>query len=156
LSKGTLVDAVSDQSKQPLQILTSGTAKFALFTRDIAAIVDWRMPTPLPLAPPAVLGVVSIQGRMLTVLDPAIVLDESTTRNGSPQLIVALRGDEQLGLIVDEKGEIYASDVRPQPAGTNGIVLGFIDRQDDAIKVLDVTKLFALAIRGRERRQRRF
>ena len=93
---------------------------------------------------------------MLTVLDPAVLLDESNDKSGNPGLLAALRGDEQLALIIDAKGEPSTSEIDRQEPAANGAVLGFIKHHDDLIRVLDVKKLFALAIRGRERRQRRF
>jgi chemotaxis signal transduction protein len=65
----------------------------------ILAISDWTEPTPLPFAPPSVQGIVSMHGRMFTVIDAAVLL----ARNGSTKsFIVALRGEEQLALAVDE------------------------------------------------------
>jgi len=150
----TLADSERLESPPALQIFSRGSARFALFADEIATIAEWRRPTPLPNATPAVLGVVSIQGRMLTVLDPALLLDEPIEGSGDATLIAALRGDEQLALIIDAKGEPLASQIESQAA--NGAVLGFIKHQEGLIRVLDVKKLFALAIRGRERRQRRF
>ena len=151
----TLADSERLECPPALQIFSRGCTRFALFADEIATIVEWRRPTPLPNATPAVLGVVSIQGRMLTVLDPAVLLDEPNEGSGNPTLIAALRGDEQLALIIDAKGEPLASQIESQ-ATANGAVLGFIKHQEVLIRVLDVKKLFALAIRGRERRQRRF
>jgi chemotaxis signal transduction protein len=155
-TEGTFADSASGENRPLLQIFRRGNARFALLTDEIAAIAEWRQPTPLPQAPPAVLGVVSVQGRMLTVLDPAILLEEPADGNSTTNLIVALRGDEQLALLVDEKGETVPTELGLQSAATNGAMLGFIKHQENEIGVLDLTKLFGLAIRGRERRQRRF
>ena len=155
-TEGTLADSASDENRPLLQIFRRGNARFALLTDEIAAIAEWRQPTPLPQAPPAVLGVVSIQGRMLTVLDPAILLEAPADGSISSNLIVALRGDEQLALLVDTKGETVPAEVGLQSAATNGAMRGVIKHQESEIGVLDLTKLFGLAIRGRERRQRRF
>lgn len=152
----TLADSERLESPPALHIFTRGSARFALFAEEIATIAEWSRPTPLPNATAAVAGVVSIQGRMLTVLDPAVLLDESKDKGGDPGLIAALRGDEQLALIIDAKGEPSTVEIDRQAAAANGAVLGFIKHQGDLIRVLDVKKLFALAIRGRERRQRRF
>ena len=131
-------------SERPqLQTFLRAGVKFAIPAEEIAAVVDWRRPTALPQAPPAVLGVVSIQGRMLTVLDPVVLLQSPGEETGHSGLIVALRGDEQLALVVDEKGETVAGDFENAAEG-------------EAIAILDVRNLFTVAMRGRERRQRRF
>ena len=152
----TLADSERLESPPVLQIFTRAGAKFALFADEIATIAEWSRPTPLPNATAAVAGVVSIQGRMLTVLDPAVLLIDSNDKSSNPGLLAALRGDEQLALIIDAKGEPATGEIDRQAPEANGAVLGFIKHHDDLIRVLDVKKLFALAIRGRERRQRRF
>ena len=152
----TLVNSERLESSRTLQVFSRRGVRFALFTDEIATIAEWRRPTPLPKATPAVAGVVSIQGRMLTVLDPAILLDEPDDESGSPTFLAALRGDEQLALIIDAKEGPLAIHLERQDKQANGATQGFIKHQEALIRVLDVKKLFALAIRGRERRQRRF
>lgn len=154
-TEGTFADAAGAETKPSLQIFRRGNARFALLVDEIAAIAEWREPTPLPQAPPAVLGVVSVAGRMLTVLDPAILLEEQADGSGKINFIVALRGDEQLALLVDEKGATLAAEVNKNDAA-GGVMLGVIKHDEDMIGVIDRTRLFGLAIRGRERRQRRF
>jgi purine-binding chemotaxis protein CheW len=149
-----------NQPTRKLQLLYVGSLQLGVFEDEIATIVDWREPTPLPHAPASVLGVVSVQGRMLTVLDLGALLSETADIDGSSRsYIVALRGDEQLALTIENKGEILelaAQDIKP-PSGTAGsIVLGDLHRAGQPISVLDVKNLFRAAIRGRERRRRRF
>ena len=87
------------------------------------------------------MGIVSLQGRMLTVLDLRKLTGAESTDNPPPQHVIALRGDEQLALAVDTvEGSIES------PGDTNG----------SPVEVLNVSELFPLAIQGRERRQRRF
>lgn len=140
-----------------LQLFSAGSLKFAIFDDAIATVTEWRPPIPLPNAPAAVLGVVSIQGRILTVLDPANLLG---SKNGSApgSFIVALRGDEQLALAVSSKSneQLAGRTLEPQPEGASQGVLGVIKHHGEEISVLDVEQLFALAIRGRERRRRHF
>ena len=155
-TEGRFADAAGAETKPSLQVFRRGNARFALLIDEIATIAEWRKPTPLPQAPPAVLGVVSVAGRMLTVLDPAVLLEEqSDGTNSETNFIVALRGDEQLALLVDEKGATLAAEVNNNDAAS-GVMLGVIKHDEEKIGVIDRTKLFGLAIRGRERRQRRF
>lgn len=155
-SDGTFADSAGDETKPSLQIFRRGNVYFAILSDEIAVIADWRQPTPLPKAPPAVLGVVAVAGRMLTVLDPAVLLEEPPAGKAATNFIVALRGDEQLALLVDEKGETLPAELGLRSGAANGAMRGVIKHQEKAIGLLDTTKLFALAIRGRERRQRRF
>jgi chemotaxis signal transduction protein len=114
----------------------------------------------LPHAPAAVLGVVSIQGRMLTVLDLSQLLEQSRLSQG-PSHILALRGDEQLALAIDGPGET----IELGDADANGdfateadgkLISRVLNYRGDEIKILNVNELFPTAIQGRERRRRRF
>jgi len=118
-----------------------GSRLFGVDESKVATVADWRQPTPLPHAPPAVIGIVSLQGRMLTVLDLRKLIGAVSTDNTPPQHVIALRGDEQLALAVDTvEGSIES------PGDTNG----------SPVEVLNVNELFPLPIQGRERRHRRF
>ena len=141
-----------------LRILLAGSRKLGVFADAIEAIADWRAPTPLPKAPPAVLGVVCIHGRMMTVLDVAALLDEGR-EIARPSKIVALRGDEQLALAVDSVGETIALAPDELAAAQNeerSPILCVLHRSDETVAVLNLAELFAVAIRGHERRHRRF
>ena len=96
-----------EQQPRTLQLFSFGEAQFAVFADDVMAITEWREPAALPHAPASVLGIVSIHGRMLTVLDLSQLL-ESPQRAGRPTHILALNGDEQLALAIDAPGETFA------------------------------------------------
>jgi purine-binding chemotaxis protein CheW len=151
------------ESLRTLQLLRSRSSEFGIFADDIAAIVPWQELTPLPHAPKSVLGVVSVQGRMLTVLDLAILPVPEDTSGEQPHNasghIIALRGDEQLALAVDSVGEIVElnsdESITKQETGTR-LVLGVVRREGAEINILNLKELFPAAIQGRERRRRRF
>lgn len=106
------------------------------------------------------MGVVSIQGRMLTVLNLVTILDSrAAAGDQSHQHILALRGDEQLALAVETLGEnieIDEEDIRAKPGTGEPLVLGVLHREGAEITILDPEELFSTAIQGRERRRRRF
>jgi chemotaxis signal transduction protein len=160
----------SEPTVRALQLFRAGSLLCGIFGDEIATVAKWREPTPLPQAPKSVKGVVSIHGRMLTVLDLAWLLIgdasssdntslESPSREDSPQHLIALRGDEQLAVAVDELGETIEIgdrdfDGTPETAGT--LVVGVIHREGLDIQILNPKELFPTAIQGRERRRRRF
>jgi purine-binding chemotaxis protein CheW len=148
------------QALRKLQVVSAGPLVLGIFEDEIATIAEWRRPTPLPQAPPAVLGVVSIQARMLTVLDPLNLFGETGTRLGFlTGLLLALRGDEQIALAIEKTGEtldLAMKDIQPSPEPRNRAVAGIFRHSDQLIKVIQVSGLFPAALRGRERRRRRF
>jgi chemotaxis signal transduction protein len=104
---------------------------------------------------------------MLTVLDLATLLIGEAMLGDrprkSPGHLIALRGDEQLALAIEALGDVI--QLPPDESMTNSItkqetvttpVLGVMQREGAAIKILNVKGLFLAAIQGRERRQRRF
>jgi len=138
-----------------LRVARAGSLFYGIATDEISAIVSWQEPTPLPNAPAAVLGVVSIHGSMFTVFHLAELTSDNSAVEKSARQIIALRGDEQLALAVDEVGEIVAvesEDVR----NVDGLIGGSVTGNGVTLKILNLKELFPTAIQGRERRRRRF
>ena len=157
-----LADDAAEQQRERRELLVvrAGARLLGVFADQAGGVTEWREPTPLPRAPAAVLGVVSIRGLLLTVLDPLALLGEPSV-NGAPRpaFIVALRGDEQLALAVDRAlriDEIFADEIEPftLSAGAN-VLRGIVQRGRDIVAVLDTKELFAAAMQGEERRRRR-
>ena len=153
-------------ASRKLQLVQAGQNQFGIFADQISAIVEWQEPAPLPHAPSSVLGVVSIQGRMLTVLDLAKLAGAEVSTDTPDKFLghlIALRGDEQLALAVEALGEVVqltgkeslTNSITTRETAT-GPVLGVWQREEAEIKVLNSKGLFPAAIQGRERRQRRF
>jgi chemotaxis signal transduction protein len=120
---------------------------------EVLGVTEWREPARLPFAPQTVLGVVSIQGRMLTVLDTGRLLDLDPSQRES---IVALRGREQLALTGDAQSllEINPTDIQP-PTEFGSRSRGTIQKDGRTIHILATDKLFHSALRGQERRRKR-
>jgi chemotaxis signal transduction protein len=138
---------------QPIQV---GSMQLAIPKNEVLSIEPWREPTPLPSAPEAVLGIVCIQGRMLTLLDTAKLLniDSSTSRS-----IVALRGKEQLALAIDGASEAFdvsAMDIELSSGSPQPLIRGIIRRGQERLHLLAREEFFDMAMRGYERRRRRF
>lgn len=146
-----------------LQLVRAGSVHFGILADEITSIVPWREPTPLPQAPKPVLGVVSVQGRMLTVLDlTALAGGETVSREAASNIerrIIALRGDEQLALAVDAAGDtvrMQVLELKPPPENASPLILGTLRIEESEINILNLRDVFPAAIQGRERRRRRF
>jgi chemotaxis signal transduction protein len=156
-------EASATGALRKLQLVRAGAFHFGIFASEIATTASWRKPTPLPLAPKSVLGVVSIQGRMLTVLDLTTLtsrepVSSGATLNGNRHLI-ALRGDEQLALAVDALGDtvdVLDRDLQPRQETAGTLSRGTLQLEDSEISILNLKEFFLAAIEGRQRRQRRF
>jgi chemotaxis signal transduction protein len=137
-----------------LRLLQVDKLTLALRDEEVLTVVEWTEPTPLPFAPASVLGVVSVQGRMFTVLDLGLLLDNEATEQ-EHRFIAALRGDEQLALAVADSKSVGIRTEKITPDTVSSLIRGKIQLDNQEVSLLNVDMLFAVAIRGRERRRRR-
>lgn len=161
---GELTDEASpDPQLHDLVPFVAGERVFAVFADQVDATAEAKVPAVLPQAPRAVLGVVCVRGRMVTVLDPgALLTGEAGHWPNSLPSVIALRGDEQLAVAALERRDtitIAATDIQPPTDpddGSSNVTLGIARHGGEEITVLSVDRLFAAAIRKKERRRRRF
>ncbi|HEX8709770.1 MAG TPA: chemotaxis protein CheW [Pyrinomonadaceae bacterium] len=149
-----------ERERRELMVARAGGRRIGVFADEASGVTQWRVPTPLPHAPAAVLGVASARGRMLTILDPLALLGEPQTGadGGAGRVIIVLRGDEQLALAVDDVDgtrEIFVDEISEDAAGGAPGVRGILQAAGDPITVLDSKELFAAAMLGAERRRLR-
>jgi chemotaxis signal transduction protein len=154
----TDTDDSGETLTRDLLVARCGNVKFGLFADLVDAITEWKQTIPLPDSPGAVLGVTSSRGRMLTLLDPLELLNEAPIGSAARDFVIALSGDEQLGLAVDQVERIVEIGLEefaltgsePDP------IHGLIKFNGETLRVLDTTRLFQAAIRGLDRRRQRF
>jgi chemotaxis signal transduction protein len=159
-------DATSETRE--LFVLSAGGRLFAVRAEETDGVAEGLTPAPLPRAPSAVLGVVSVRGRMRTVLYlPALFADEGGSQNQAredasesspaPRFVVSLRGDEQLALAADEvEGVVTIEADSLSTAGDSDLPLSAtLERGGRLVQVLDASRLFDAAMRGTERRRPR-
>ena len=154
-----------DPQLHDLVPFVAGDRVFAVFAHQVESTAESKSPAPLPHAPPAVLGVVCVRGRMLTVMDPAALLTgEKAEWPESLPSIIALSGDEQLALAASERRDtitIASTDIQAisdadEENDSHQVALGVARYAGEEITVLNVENLFAAAMRRKERRRRRF
>ena len=135
---------------QTYRLLRVDSATFAIAEDEVLSVAQWIEPTPLPFAPESVLGIVSIQGRMFTVIDLRRLTQQPATE--PTEFIVALRGDEQLALAVSEATEV--ADLPVEQNVNSKLLRPTIGPNNREVLLLNKSMLFASVLRGRERRQR--
>src|SRR2546430_13842395 len=97
----TMRDEAEPQLRD-LLLFVAGGRTFGIFSDKVESTAEAKRPTPLPLAPAAVLGVVYVRGRMLTLLDcAALSSGQARTWPAAGPAIIFLRGGEQLGFAAD-------------------------------------------------------
>lgn len=156
--------AADMRERRELLIFHRAERSFGIFADEASDVTQHIKPTPLPRAPPSVLGIVSVRGRMLTLLDPlALVYDKSAPPNArelaANGFIIALRGDEQLALAVDrvrQISEIFTEEISPLGrTQSSRVIRGALQYESSLITILNVEELYTAAMHGAERRRRR-
>lgn len=155
-------DDVDERERRELLVMKAGAHLFGVFADEAASVTEASVPTPLPGAPLAVLGVASVRGRMRTVLDPLMLLlnedDTASDAKSAPQhFVVALRGDEQLALAVERVDRITEVFTETLELITNSrpVLRGVVHLDGGTVNVLDPQHLFEAAMSGTERRRQR-
>lgn len=97
-----------------------GDEEYAIDILRLREIIRTRPITEVPRAPPFVLGVISVRGEVLPVIDLRLRLRGVPTEPGpTSRVLVVKRDGEPFGLLVDAVREVLrlrAEDVEPTPA----------------------------------------
>ena len=142
--------------------MRAGGLAFALYADECEGLTPWAEPAPLPEAPACVLGVVSVRGRMRTLLDPARMFEALGHAHGRrPETfahIAPLAGDEQLALASETAAARITLDARDLKPATDTPALparATFSSGGGTVYLLDPARLFDAAMTGTERRRRR-
>lgn len=144
-----------------LFVLTAGGQAFAVDAEDAEGVAEGLTPAPLPHAPAAVLGVVSVRGRVRTLLYPPALVSQAHAPEDVPRFVVALRGDEQLALAADSvEGPVafnvtFDADSLSLSDSHEHTLVGTLEHEGRRVQLLDASRLFDAAMRGTERRRPR-
>jgi chemotaxis signal transduction protein len=165
---GAKLSQDAQRETRELFVLSAGGQLFAVRAEETDGVVEGLTPAPLPHAPAAVVGVVSVRGRMRTVLYlPALFTNEGGSQTNAredasevthaPRFVVSLRGDEQLALAADEVEGVVTieADSLSTPDASDLPLSATLERGGRLIQVLDASHLFDAAMRGTERRRPR-
>jgi purine-binding chemotaxis protein CheW len=126
-----------------------GTEEYALLVEQVREVIKLWEITSVPNTPDYVLGVLSLRGKVLPVIDLCKRLGlPSGARDGRARIIVVSLDDEETGLIVDRVTgvvRLLPKDVRPAPdtisQGVGEEFLRGIARKDDKLYILlDIEK----------------
>ncbi|MBB3396028.1 chemotaxis protein CheW [Rhizobium sp. BK060] len=111
------MDGAINSATQEIIAFHLGHQQFCLKTTSIREIRGWAAATPLPHAPPHVLGVMNLRGSVIPVIDLAAKLRVTSTLDTSRSAIVVVEvGDGIIGLVVDQVSDILSiSGERIQP-----------------------------------------
>lgn len=124
--------------------------EFCVKTTTIREIRGWAPSTPIPHAPPEVVGVMNLRGSIIPIIDLAYKLGmQSTAADKRSAIVVAEVHSMVIGLLVDRVSDILtvaASQIQPIPqvaasAGGN-YSEGIVAHGESMICFLDLARMF--------------
>jgi len=127
--------------------------------RHVVEVVPPQPRTTMPLAPPAVLGLINLRGKVITELDIRCITGLPPGDKGAPYHIVIIQSEsgEDVGLVVDEVGEVAEMNVEQYektpdslPALWRQISDGILKKDDDVLVIVNVEDLLALSLPEKE------
>ncbi|UJW77769.1 chemotaxis protein CheW [Rhizobium sp. SL42] len=143
--------ASSQQTTLEIIAFHLGNQQFCIKTTSIREIRGWAAATPLPHAPPHVLGVMNLRGSVIPVIDLAAKLAVPNAVDTSRSAIVVVEvGQGVLGLVVDQVSDILSigtDRIQPVPdfaaSFDPAFSYGIIPHEHSMVCFLNLDHMFA-------------
>ena len=142
----------SDRARESLELilfLIRGQ-EYCIDIKRVLEIRGWSPATPVAWAPEHVHGVINLRGKVIAVVDLGALLGAPITEPGARNvIIVAMLGDQRVGLLVDavsetlcvETSQIHATPRAATPADHAGRgALGFLTLGERMVSVIDLDR----------------
>lgn len=144
-------DDVADQAF----VVRAGGHLWALPAQAVQAVFRIATIAPVPLAPPAIEGLVNLRGRVVVAVNLArrLLGDDQTNVGSDPSLAVAIEhGADVFALTIDGVGDVASieatdrMDVPPHvPADLARLTKAWFTTRDGLVPLLDIDRLIDLA-----------
>ena len=130
-----------------------GGLMFGIQVDRVREVVRNLRPTPVPLAPAGVVGLLNLRGQIVTAIDVRDRLHLSRQVEGREQVNVILKaGDELMSLVVDNEGQVIdlsAEEEEDVPETINpairSLVEGAYQLDDELLLILNADGIIALS-----------
>lgn len=131
-----------------LVVFTVGPEHYAVEIGRVSRVVLWSEPTPLPEAPPDVLGVINLYGQVVPVIDlGSRFRRQRLAAPGEARVMIVEAGGRAVGLVVDdvlEVAKVQPGQIDPPAAGSSsGMVAGIVRRGERLVILLDLDRVIA-------------
>ncbi len=129
-----------------LLVFSRDGTPYALPIERVREIVRLRVLTAVPHVPPEVLGVISLRGEIVQVIDTRRRLGLAPAETARTNRVVVLNAEdgEVAGLLVDAVHEVLRveeSELRPPTAGEGGLVVALAPKGAQFVSLLAPEKL---------------
>ena len=135
-------------NREKMLLFAVGKERYAMPIQDISLIIEKRFPTPIPNVPYFVQGIISLRGKIVTILNAAERLGLRTGGQGETAKIVVIdKGADQFGILVDNIEHVVEVDrglMEPSPESFSRVEQEFVNgvfyNKDKAIASLDLER----------------
>lgn len=113
----------------------------------VESAVDLGAVTPVPLAAPGVVGLAALRSRVVTVVDPRIVLGVTVDSMAPERAVVTIVEGHAYAILVEALDDVAEFDTVPLPAGVAldhgwaSAGIGLIDRIGEPVLVVELSAL---------------
>lgn len=133
-----------------------GHELFAIGILNIKEIIEYGSPTPVPLMPAFIHGVINLRGAVVPVIDLAVRFGQARSEIGPRSCIIILEIEQEgnsrdIGVIVDSVSavlDIPAADIEPPPALGTRIKVDYIHGMgklgERFVIILNVGRVFSM------------
>lgn len=131
-------------NRLPFLTFNLDTQFYGLLVEDVIEVAAMVERMPVPDSPPEVLGIINRHGTPLLLIDLRMIFNQKAQPITSATLFVVTgRGQEQLGLVVDEVHQVeYVDKPQFQELSTSGkYIRGIISYRSQLIPVVSLAAL---------------
>ncbi len=120
--------------------------RYAVPIERVREIVRMRLITPVPRVPEAILGVISLRGAIIQVLDLRRRLGLPPAETSRRTRIVVIHGEDRqvTGLLVDAVSEVLRvtnDEIRPARSGEAGVIEALCARGREFVSLLELARV---------------
>ncbi len=146
VAAGTDTAASASSKRERLLIFTIETEKYAIPIHEISLIIEPPPITPIPNCPDYLLGIVSLRGKVVSIIDVASRLRlQRLSVPTAPKIVILDLGADQFGLFVDgidQLVEVALTSLETPPEGftqkAQDFVEGVFHHKDRAVAYLNL------------------
>ena len=139
---------------EKLLIFDLAGEKYAVPIHDIAQIIETPLTTPSPNAPPFLFGILSLRGKIVSVIDVAARLGIRRRKAaGQSKVVVLDLGPDQIGLLVDNIDQVVDVDLsalEPPPEGFRRLAKDYVEgvfhHRNSAVAFLNLPMFLAFEL----------
>lgn len=116
-----MVEGSAEEAKEPkisVILFTLSGETWGIDFKDVQEVLEVKTTTPVPKTPPFILGVINQRGRIITVIDYALLLGEGEDREPGTRIVHLRSNKGNIGLLIRSKLSMESLPERLVEMGT--------------------------------------